>query len=262
MGRALVLGGGGATGIAWEVGVLDGSGVDVGLADRVIGTSAGAVVAAKITAGFDRAALSAWASTPQVPRTGMTVAAVARLLLAQVRLDRSAALRDFGRRGLAAWTAAAQDEWINYVAGDLRGQAWPSRLVVTATNAVSGRGTVFDATSGVDLGLAVAASCAVPGIVPPVMLDGVPYMDGGLRSPANVDLAWGFDPVLVVTSDTASARPYRRPNWQAARLGSRVCLVGPDLRTRLCQGPDMLNTRQVADIYAEGVRQGRVNVSW
>lgn len=42
--RALVLGGGGVTGIAWQVGVLAGlhsAGVDLSGADAVIGTSAG-----------------------------------------------------------------------------------------------------------------------------------------------------------------------------------------------------------------------------
>ena len=48
-GRALVLGSGGIVGIAWEIGVLAGlaeHGVDLGEADLVIGTSAGAVVGA------------------------------------------------------------------------------------------------------------------------------------------------------------------------------------------------------------------------
>ena len=49
MTRALVLGGGGTTGIAWECGVLDAltdAGLDVDAADRVVGTSAGALVGA------------------------------------------------------------------------------------------------------------------------------------------------------------------------------------------------------------------------
>jgi len=44
---ALVLGGGGITGIAWEIGVLTGlaeAGVDLTGADLVVGTSAGSVV--------------------------------------------------------------------------------------------------------------------------------------------------------------------------------------------------------------------------
>ena len=51
---ALVLGGGGVTGIAWELGILKGladEGVDLSTADLVVGTSAGSVVGAQVTSG-------------------------------------------------------------------------------------------------------------------------------------------------------------------------------------------------------------------
>ena len=54
-GRALVLGGGGLSGIAWETGVLAGlaaGGADVTAADFVLGTSAGATVAAQLGSGL------------------------------------------------------------------------------------------------------------------------------------------------------------------------------------------------------------------
>ncbi len=54
--RALVLGGGGVAGVAWELGILMGlydTGVDVRGADIIIGTSAGSVVSAQITSGTD-----------------------------------------------------------------------------------------------------------------------------------------------------------------------------------------------------------------
>src|SRR3954454_24925039 len=55
-GTALVLGGGGITGIAWELGLLAGlaeRGVDLTGADLGIGTSAGSVVGAQIATGVD-----------------------------------------------------------------------------------------------------------------------------------------------------------------------------------------------------------------
>ena len=58
--RALVLGGGGVTGVAWELGLLAGLaalGVDLSTADLVVGTSAGAVVGAQITSGVALAEL-------------------------------------------------------------------------------------------------------------------------------------------------------------------------------------------------------------
>ena len=54
--QALVLGGGGVAGVAWELGILMGlydTGVDVRDADIIIGTSAGSVVSAQITSGTD-----------------------------------------------------------------------------------------------------------------------------------------------------------------------------------------------------------------
>src|SRR5689334_5539449 len=54
--RALVLGGGGPAGIAWEVGLMAGlhaGGVDVRRADFVLGTSAGAFIGAQLTTGID-----------------------------------------------------------------------------------------------------------------------------------------------------------------------------------------------------------------
>ena len=59
---ALVLGGGGITGIAWEIGVLAGlaeAGVDLSGADLVVGTSAGSVVGAQLTCGAELEAMYA-----------------------------------------------------------------------------------------------------------------------------------------------------------------------------------------------------------
>lgn len=60
-GTALVLGGGGFTAMAWEIGVLKGlsdAGCDLTAADLVVGTSAGAVLGARITAGSGRTTCS------------------------------------------------------------------------------------------------------------------------------------------------------------------------------------------------------------
>src|SRR5215469_2001831 len=60
--RALVLGGGGVAGAAWELGILLGlhdTGVDVRGPDVIIGTSAGSVVGAQIASGTDLESLFA-----------------------------------------------------------------------------------------------------------------------------------------------------------------------------------------------------------
>src|SRR5690349_20366951 len=57
VGRALVLGGGGVTGVAWELGMLAGlaeQGIDLTAPDVLVGTSAGAAVAGIIAGGVVR----------------------------------------------------------------------------------------------------------------------------------------------------------------------------------------------------------------
>jgi NTE family protein len=80
---ALVLGGGGITGIAWEIGLLAGladAGIDLTGADLVVGTSAGSVVGAQVTSGAE---LPAMYERQLEPPTGEKVARMTRSLLAQ-----------------------------------------------------------------------------------------------------------------------------------------------------------------------------------
>jgi predicted acylesterase/phospholipase RssA len=72
--RALVHGGGGSAGNAWEFGIIAGlfdAGLDVTEADLTIGTSAGSTAAAQVTSGIQPTELlaSILAAAPQ-PRTG------------------------------------------------------------------------------------------------------------------------------------------------------------------------------------------------
>ncbi|MFC9551428.1 patatin-like phospholipase family protein [Rhodococcus sp. NPDC056960] len=72
--RALVLGGGGSTGNAWEIGVVAGlcdAGLDVTEADLIIGTSAGSTAAAQLSVATTAAELLAaiLAAAPP-PRNG------------------------------------------------------------------------------------------------------------------------------------------------------------------------------------------------
>src|ERR1700744_1531192 len=68
--RALVLGGGGVTGIAWETGLiagLAGLGIDLAAADVIIGTSAGSLVGTDIACGQDLEALYQAQLAPPAP---------------------------------------------------------------------------------------------------------------------------------------------------------------------------------------------------
>ena len=93
----------------------------------------------------------------------------------------------------------SESERLAVVASRLPDPTWPDRrLQLVAVDAESGEVVLFDATSGVGLVEAVAASCAVPGVWPPTTINGRRYLDGGVRSVDNADLAAGFERVLVL----------------------------------------------------------------
>ena len=60
--------------------------------------------------------------------------------------------------------------------------------------------------SGVPLKDAVSASCAVPGVMHPVAIDDMAYLDGGLVSPTNADVLGRFTGGLIVVVSPMSGR--------------------------------------------------------
>jgi NTE family protein len=110
-------------------------------------------------------------------------------------------------------------------------RSWGDRsLRLTAVDAETGELRVFDRSSGVDLVEAVMASCAVPGVWPVVEIGGHKYMDGGMRSGSNADLAAGADPVLIITPSTEQTPmgPAVPPAELAALAPGRVHVVYAD----------------------------------
>jgi NTE family protein len=210
MKNALVLAGGGVAGIAWELGVLRGlQDADPELAarvlgaDLVVGTSAGSAVAAQITSGvalgdlYDRQ-LSEASAELEVELDMEDL--LARVTAATV----DAPSQDDARRAIGALALDSRtvDEPVRKaaVAARLPVPAWPDRpMLLPAVDALTGELTVFSRDSGVDLVDAVAASCAVPGIWSPVTINGRRYIDGGIRSATNADLAAGHDRILIIT---------------------------------------------------------------
>jgi NTE family protein len=172
--RALVLGGGGVTGVAWEIGLLAGlaaRGVQLGGADLIVGTSAGSVVGAQLACGTNLDQMYAGQLEPPEERPPGS-ADVARLRLRHIALYAWAALRHRdpvqarARIGRLATTARTMPEAERraVIAARVPGDDWPARqLLITAVDAGSGEFRAFEAGQGVGLIDAVAASCAVPG---------------------------------------------------------------------------------------------------
>lgn len=263
MGRALVLGGGGITGIAWELGMLSGlreQGVDLTGADLIVGTSAGAVVGAQLATGVDPGERY---TAQLAPPDGEVAAALGAAAMLRLGLAALAGSRDpqrvrarIGRFALRASTVPEQER-IAVIGRRLPVQEWPERaLRITAVDAHTGESVVLDRRSGVPLVEAVAASCAVPGIWPPVTTGGRRLIDGGVRSPANADLAAGCDRVVVLAPIVRALGPMVRIEEQVAALraqGAQVAVVSPDAAAVAAIGRNVLDPAR----RAAAARAGR-----
>src|SRR6202140_3099571 len=259
---ALVLGGGGAAGQAWQIGIIAGlaeAGLDMTeAADLVVGTSAGATAAAQVRSGKPAAELLASVLSPPVRPVGLNREQPPSLPMATV-FERMRAI------GAAATSAAdlrramgafglESDSILGPGAGQRRAMVaarlprpeWPDRpMIVVAVDAHTGELVGFDRDSGVDLVDAVTASTALPGMVPTHSIDGTHYINGGVRSGENADLASGYANVVVLSplggrgADRAGQFEglRRPPEWgtdlagqvEALRKqGSRVEVITPD----------------------------------
>jgi len=260
--RALVLGGGGITGIAWELGVLAGlreHGVDLTGADRIVGTSAGSVVGTQLASGVDPEERYAAQLAPPDGEVAAALgrAAVLRLGLAVIgRPDPQRVRARIGRFARRARTVP-EAERIAVIGRRLPVHEWPERdLRITAVDAHTGAFAVLDRSTGVPLVQAVAASCAVPGIYPPVSTGGRRFVDGGVRSPANADLAAGCERVVVLAPIVRGLGPMIGVGQQVAALradGARVALVSPDATAVAAIGRNVLDPAR----RAAAARAGR-----
>jgi len=224
--KALVLSGGGAAGAAWMAGIISAlqqQGTDLGDADLIIGTSAGARVSAQLATGalgqavdmYRRSRLPAvkmYATLPQFVAASMRITAEAPD--GQEAARRIAAIGPLGQR------LASGADRRRQVAAQLPVRQWPSRLLITAVDAESGQRVTFGAGSGVGLADAVTASGALPGIYPLVTINGRRYADGGVHSLYSADLTAGHDVVTVLS-------PMPLNDYLQAKLDAEISALGP-----------------------------------
>lgn len=264
--RALVLGGGGIFGIAWELGVLTGL-ADAGLdvladADVIVGTSAGSTVAAQVTGGVPLRELY---ERQLAPADGELTAAFDAEKMQNVFID---AIRSGStgqeRRALIGKLALSTDTVpetarLEVIRQRLPRHTWPDRDVrVVAVDAESGEPAVFDRTSTVGLVEAVAASCAVPGIWPAVSIDGRRFVDGGIRSTTNADLVADADLVLILAPmpDLVSVLdPEIGAAVERVTTRSGTLLIGPDEASTAVAGTNPLDPASRAPAARAGLAQ-------
>ncbi len=271
---ALVLGGGGLLGVSWSTGMVAGlrdAGIDVTGADRIVGTSAGSIVGTQIAQGTPLDEMVEWHHAPRDPDAldlnmeidlQSTVAIFARWAsYTEMTPDNCA---EIGAMALAA-TTVDEDRWVESL-GDLVGSDWSEReVVLTAVDAESGAFQTWTRDSGVGLHRAIASSCSVPGLFPPVSINGRRYQDGGVRSTTNADLAAGFDAVLIIAP--IGARPdgidplsNRLATAEAEMLraaGAEVELAFPDEGAQEAMGINRMDSSRRGLCADAGREQGR-----
>ncbi|WP_433052184.1 patatin-like phospholipase family protein [Dactylosporangium sp. CS-033363] len=252
---ALVLGAGGITGVAWQLGILIGlhdRGIALGQADLILGTSAGAMTGALVAAFGDprtAAAIEAPLGPGDPPlNADWNLGPIAFGLLQDESLEPADMRRQLGRIALEA-EVGPPEPWLAAFGRRLPIEGWPDRLTVTATNAETGEPVQWDADSGVPLVPAVTASCAVPCIFPPIPVNGAKYMDGGVRSRTNADLAAGYDRVFVVAP--------RMPLLQRDSLDPAFTVIEPDDASMEAIGGNVFDAGRWIPTLAAGERQGR-----
>lgn len=274
--RALVLGGGGVAGIAWETGLLFGlaeRGIDVLAADLIVGTSAGSTVAAQITSGEKLAALHDRLVFPEGESTEMAVEFNVEQMVADWgRLMQTHApgveLRAaIGSYALAAATPSERRRR-EVIAARLPKHEWPDHPIkIVAIDAATGEERIFTAADGVDMVDAIAASSAVPGVWPPVSIEGRRYIDGGVRSPVNLDAAAGHDIVLVLapSGELGPIDPAVAKAAQKVEKKAKVLVLRPDEAALAAMGLNPLDPataqpsaqagRAQAEALADDVRE-------
>lgn len=287
----LVLGGGGVLGAAWLAGGLGAlvreTGWDPEDATLVMGTSAGAVVAA----------LSAGSHQPwQIVEKGLESQFLDVMSAAVFRVERPDRLTRWGswRMVVEAWRGGGDATLSRLWAGilphglvsthhleqmiDRRVEAWPGRprLWIVGTDYETGARHVFRGPGryNVSVGRAVAASCAIPGFYRPVRVDSKRYVDGGVTSSSNIDLLGGegldliicmlpLSPLGAVARRTPFAgfrsalhRNLHRQIREVEKTGTRVLLIEPEGRAADLIGLNFMNRRRshaVAHAAAETV---------
>jgi NTE family protein len=215
--RGLCLGGGGLFFIAWQAAYLSAlvsEGIDIGAADKVVGTSAGSFVGSALTGGRLRRVYAEVRILSNVSAVLPDLSSNAKLrpsqqhaldLFFQASDADVETVRAIGHAALAARTSSARviRSGVGMMIGTRR---WPSpALHITCVDAYTGERCVVTRDANVPVANAVAASCAIPGASPPQPVGDRRCIDGGVGgSGMHLDILAGAGRALVLALSDGS----------------------------------------------------------
>jgi NTE family protein len=280
--HALILGGGGPVGEAWESGVLAGlmeKGVELTVIDRVIGTSAGAIVGARVAGRMSRSELTTAALTrfegpslqptrPPPPPPDLTFLVLKLEQLNEGKLSEQSVGVDVGEWALKVRPIVSEAEFVASFERRFPQASWPSAAYeCVSVDAVDGSLRVWNESSKVPPAVAVAASCALPGFFAPVTIDGHRFMDGGVRSATNADLGRGCKTAIVLAPtvgprDALAKVSVKRLDQELEVLrasGCKVALIIPDAASLSAFGGTLGNSSRAGLALEAGRNQGLDN---
>ncbi len=276
--HALILGGGGPVGEAWESGVISGlmeKGVDLAAMDRVIGTSAGAIVGARVAGRMSRSELTTAAltrfegpppkPTQMPPRPDLTFLVRRLEQLNAGKLSEQSVGVEVGEWALKLRPIVSEAGFVASFERRFPNPSWPSGAYeCVSVDAGDGSLRAWNKSSKVPLAFAVASSCALPGFFAPVTIDGHRFMDGGVRSATNADLARGCKTAIVLAptvgpSDALAKVSVQRLDHELEVLRASSCkvaLVVPDVASLRAFGGTLGNSGRAGLALEAGRSQG------
>ena len=211
MKTALVLGAGGASGWVYHAAVLDAArefGFEASEADVIVGTSAGASLAAAIRAGIAPESFTRTVTRPPTAEERRAMMNELRAARKSIRPLAPGLIRELAPRGRGLSVALAgllpkglfPTDWVSSLPG-VGERTFPSGLWVPAVKLPAGEVVVFgrDRTD-VPLDVAVKASSAVPGMFRPVHVGDELFVDGGVASSTHADTLVDADVERIVVS--------------------------------------------------------------
>ncbi|ATQ43970.1 patatin-like phospholipase family protein [Caulobacter mirabilis] len=277
MTKALVLGGGGPVGIAWETGLVAGladAGVAVHHADFILGTSAGSVVGSQLAVGRTPAEVLdgefAYAEKAKEAEAGRQGPPPDLSFLMDVLSRRTpgqampqALMAELGAKALAAETVS---EAVFLSGFPIPEAPWPERFACTAIDAETGEFLLWNKDTAAPLRLAVPSSCAVPTIFPPVTIDGRRYIDGGMRSGTNADMARDHGKVVIVAVVPPMMAAIMQPGLDREMAvirdhGGEALLITPDAACGAAFGGNLMDNGNREAIARAGFAQGRAEAA-